>query len=188
MPITHYHTLIAIIILLLQGCFFKFRFVHLTELITPVSCEEAVNLAIAADQFIIDSLREYSISLIREKINPSNIWTSLDTLLAHNLEDVAEACSWVISYVHTLPICFQPFYTFVLFYVNLYYIFFSISKIVNEIFILPLLAIEFLIFLILLFWCQIRINLFVRFFKPGQSSAWRLRVLCMPLLQVSFFY
>jgi hypothetical protein len=50
-----------------------FRFVHLTELITPVSCEDAVSLAIAADQYIIDSLREYTISLIREKINPSNI-------------------------------------------------------------------------------------------------------------------
>jgi hypothetical protein len=75
--------------------FVQSRFVHMTELITPVSCEEAVSLAIAADQFIIDSLGEYSISLIREKINPSNIWTSLDTILAHNLEDVASACSSV---------------------------------------------------------------------------------------------
>lgn len=75
--------------------FWKFRFVHLTELITPVSCEDAVSLAIAADQLLIDSLRQYSISLIQEKINPSNIWPSLDRILAFNLDDVAFACSSV---------------------------------------------------------------------------------------------
>jgi len=76
---------------------YSFRFIHLTEFITPVSCEDAVNLVIAADQLLVDSLRQYCKLIIKEKVTEENVWTVLDKLLSFNLTDVAEACNSVIK-------------------------------------------------------------------------------------------
>jgi hypothetical protein len=54
--------------------------------------DEAIDLAIAADVLLMDSLKKYCKHIIESKVTETTLWTVLDKLLKFNLHDVAEAC------------------------------------------------------------------------------------------------
>jgi len=60
--------------------------------------DDAVELAIAADHFLIDSMKDVCISAIRSMVTEENFWSFLARLSVVKLFDVA---GWLLS------ICFQ---------------------------------------------------------------------------------
>lgn len=73
------------------------RFSHLNELLSHINLDEAIDLAIAADVLLMDSMKKYCKLIIEAKVTDLTVWTVLDKLLKFNLHDVAEAC---------VPVCF----------------------------------------------------------------------------------
>jgi len=71
------------------------RYIHLGLLLTPVSCEDVGNLVVAADHFLIHSLKVYCIDLLKKNIAVESVWSVLNKVLKVNLLDVAESCSRV---------------------------------------------------------------------------------------------
>jgi hypothetical protein len=58
--------------------------------------EEAINIAVAADVMLMDSLKRYCKYILKKSVTEATIWHVLDKLLQFNLQDVAEACVPVI--------------------------------------------------------------------------------------------
>jgi len=75
--------------------FYNCRYVHCSKLVTEdVTCEEAADLAVAADFFLIDSLKRECKEIIREDISADVVWPVLNKLLKANLSEIAdETCS-----------------------------------------------------------------------------------------------
>jgi hypothetical protein len=49
-------------------------------------------MAIAADKFLIDSLKIYCKARIQEMVDERNAWDVLERLVSFNVMDVAQAC------------------------------------------------------------------------------------------------
>lgn len=69
-----------------------FRFAHVGQVISPCSCLEVAELAVAADQYLIYSLKPVCADLIRSKVTVENVWSILDLLCKFDLTDVASGC------------------------------------------------------------------------------------------------
>ena len=74
------------------------RFAHLGVVREPlVRDDDAVELAIAADHFLIDSMKDVCISAVRSMVTEGNIWSFLERLSDVKLFDVAAACYLVVT-------------------------------------------------------------------------------------------
>ncbi|XP_065347021.1 uncharacterized protein LOC135944164 [Cloeon dipterum] len=72
------------------------EFLHLTEFNSNVDCMDVVELAIAADHLLIETLKSHCKALIESKVTVENIWPVLNRVLEFGMEDVAQACNQVL--------------------------------------------------------------------------------------------
>jgi hypothetical protein len=64
--------------------------------VTALSCTELADLAVAADQFLVDTLTTYCSSELRKKLTTDDVWPVLDRVLKVGLGEVAKSCITVI--------------------------------------------------------------------------------------------
>ncbi|XP_059486859.1 uncharacterized protein LOC132203243 [Neocloeon triangulifer] len=81
------------------------EFLHLTELVSQVECTDAVEVAIAADHFLIEPLKLHCFELISARVSVDNVWSVLNRVLEFNLTDVASACNEVL--IHNTKECLE---------------------------------------------------------------------------------
>lgn len=110
---------------LTERIFFKYlwfiitRFVHLNEIVSPVTTvDEVIDLAIAAKKYEVNFLDQKCALLLEPFVTVSNVWNILDCLLYRGLRKTAEACIdvivfWAAVFFLALIVCFdsRPFPT-----------------------------------------------------------------------------
>jgi hypothetical protein len=79
---------------------FFFRFVHLGKLVTPLSCTELADLAVAADHFLVGNLINYCGSELESKMTAEEVWPVLDRVLKVDLQKAANSCLEVLLFFH----------------------------------------------------------------------------------------
>jgi hypothetical protein len=73
------------------------RFIHCDHIITPVTCENLADLAVAAEYFQVETLITYCAQRIAEKVSVEDVMKVLNKVFSgNNLDCVAEACRKVI--------------------------------------------------------------------------------------------
>lgn len=72
-------------------CDFFFWFAHVGQVISSCDCIEAAELAIAADHFLIDSLKPICTELICSTVTVDKVWI-LNLLHKFGLSDIASGC------------------------------------------------------------------------------------------------
>jgi hypothetical protein len=83
--------------------FFLFRFIHFDQLYTSVTCQNLMDLAVAADYFGVATLKSHCDALVCEQISVVDIWTVLNKVIdAKKLDLFAESCKKVGYPVLTL--------------------------------------------------------------------------------------
>jgi hypothetical protein len=74
------------------------RYVHLGKLVTPLSCEDLADLAVAADHFLVGTLKHYCSSELKKKMTTDDVWPVLDRVLKVGLDNVVESCAKVFCH------------------------------------------------------------------------------------------
>jgi hypothetical protein len=64
--------------------------------VSPLSCTELADLAVAADHFLVGTLINYCTSELKSKISTEDVWSVLDRVLEVGLSEVAKSCVLVI--------------------------------------------------------------------------------------------
>jgi hypothetical protein len=70
--------------------------------VTPLSCAELADLAVAADHFLVDSLTKYCKHELECKLTSACVWPVLNTVLKVDLKSVAESCTIVRILFHLI--------------------------------------------------------------------------------------
>jgi hypothetical protein len=72
----------------------------LGKLISPLTCIELADLAVAADHFLFGSLLNHCSSELKTKMTSDDVWPVLDRVLKVGLDNVAESCVKVLKAFH----------------------------------------------------------------------------------------
>jgi hypothetical protein len=84
---------LKLIVIFTQHIFLLNRFAHLGVVRGPLGKDDdAVELAIAADHLLIDSMKDVCIDAVRSMVTEENIWSCMERLSVVKLFDPAVGC------------------------------------------------------------------------------------------------